>query len=116
MRVYKRDDFLKLPAGIIFSQGNKWCFQDISVKGETLTNDFMYMDFCTLEAQNSDMLFTQLEDSLENGTSYTINESYTRDGYFDDQDVFLVFEKDDISKMEGLLNESMTVRFKHGMD
>ena len=98
MRVYNKKDFLDLPEGTIFCMGVKWAFDNLSIKGESWkeSSDFFYTDLCWIESEGSHEHFDFLEDSLKNGISYGINKSTSRDGMFDDNDVFLVFEKEDL--------------------
>jgi hypothetical protein len=97
MKVYSRQDFLKLPEGTFFSQGNKWCFQGLSIKGHSFENDFMYVDLLEIESESSGDWADKLEDSLTNGSSYPSNSSSSREGLYDDSDVFLVLELEDLN-------------------
>jgi hypothetical protein len=100
MKVYNKEDFLRLPQGTIFSQGDKWCFQGLSVKGVTLDSyDFCYTEMIDISSSGSDQWVDRLEDSLKNGTSYEINRHSQRDGLFDPTSVYLVFEIDDLKEI-----------------
>lgn len=96
MKVVNRKDFLKLPDGTIFCKGTKWCFDNISVKGHSWENDFLYVDLCNIDANDTGQWVDRLEESLAIGTSYPINNQAARDGMFDEEGIFLVFEKEDL--------------------
>lgn len=99
MRVYNFKDFLKLPPGTIFSQGEKWFFEGFFVKTDSLENDFYSINLCNIDSFDSAQWSDRLEDSLNNGTSYPINYSECRDASYRDDLIFLVFEKDDLQKL-----------------
>ena len=107
MKVYNRQEFLKLPSGTIFCKGAKWFFGTICIKGHSseLENDICYLDLCNIESDNSDQRVDRLEDSLINGNSYEINNSYGRDTFFDDDDLFLVFEKKDLEFLSDIIKK-----------
>lgn len=96
MRIYNRKDFLNLPGGTIFCKGTKWCFDNISIKGHSWDNDFLYVDLCNIDANDTGQWVDRLEDSLKNGTSYLINNNTARDGMFEEEGIFLVYEKKDL--------------------
>ncbi len=101
MIVYSKKDFLTLPKGTIFCKGVQWTFDNLSVKGESFNNfsDFLCTDLCWIESEGSHECFEFLEDSLKNGTSYEMNKSNARDGTFDSNEIFLVFEKADLEHL-----------------
>jgi len=107
MRIYNRKEFLKLPNGTIFCKGTKWCFDNISVKDDSWENDFLYVYLCDIEANNSDQLIDRLEDSLSNGTSYPITNHTLRDGMFDEDAIFLVFEEKDLEFLINIMKASI---------
>ncbi len=107
MRIYNRKDFLKLPDGTLFCQGRKWCFDNLSIKGHSWDDDFLYVDLCIIDCNDSGQLIDRLEDSLENGTSYPINNMTARDGLFEEESVFLVLEKEDLEFMIDIMKISI---------
>lgn len=104
MRIYSRQDFMTLPEGVIFAKGKPWFFGTLSVKGDTIfmegrAIDFGVRDLVNIESHDSGEWSDRLEEMLENKASYPMNDSYGRDGCFDDEDVFLVYETQDIKKL-----------------
>lgn len=96
MKIYNRKKFLKLPNGTIFCKGTKWCFDNLSIKGHSWENEFLYIDLCNIDANDTGQWVDRLEDSLENCTSYPINNNIARDGLFEEEGIFLVFEEKDL--------------------
>lgn len=102
MKIYKRCHFLNLPEGTFFSRGYEWIIQGFYIKGETWKDDsgknidFLLLDLVNIEAFDTEELFKRLEDMKEKCLDYPINESYQRDGVFDDTELFLVYEKQDL--------------------
>lgn len=103
MRVYNKKDFLKLKPGTFFCKGKPWFFDGFSIKGESLENDFFYTDLCMIGANSTNELFDNLPDSLQNGKSFFINQDVSKDGVFDDEDLFLVYEDKDLEFIESLI-------------
>lgn len=106
MKVYHRNDFLLLPAGTLFCKGVEWSFYDLCIKGETWENDFLYSNLTLMSSISSNDYFDKLDDSLNNGTSYFINQDFSRDGSFDDSELFLVYERKDLEYLEHLIRVS----------
>jgi len=107
MRVYSHKEFLKLPEGTFFSQGKKWYFQGLSIKGHSFENDFMYVDLLEIEYEGSGDYVDLLEDSLKNSASYPSRSSSSREGVFDDTDVFMVLELEDLNFIIHLMNHQI---------
>lgn len=108
MKIYRRTAFLKLPEGTIFAKGKPWYWNGLHRKGETLIHDGRAIDFCYLDLVNIDSHDTgewadRQNEMLETGASYPLNESEGRDGCFDDEDLFLVYEPADIETLVSLI-------------
>lgn len=109
MKVYNKKEFLKLPTGIIFCKGVQWAWDDLSIKGESWDKDFLYIDLCNIDAHDTNEWCDRLEDSLKNGCSYPINKTTSRDGCFDPDDIFLVFEKEDLQFMKQAIEKAQEI-------
>lgn len=110
MRVYNRKDFMKLPEGVLYSSGKKWYFDSLYVKGDTLRpNDFTCRCLNWISAFDDSNQFDKLEKSLSDGTSIQMQDAYGRDGGFDDEDIFLVFEKEDLEELERVIARAKKV-------
>jgi len=106
MRVYTRQDFLDLPEGTIFCKGVKWNFDGLCIKGKTWPNDFIFRDLTIIDSSGSNDCFDKLEDSITNGSSYPLNEAYARDGSFDSESLYLVFDSDDLIRLSYIFMKS----------
>ena len=109
MRVYRRAEFLKLPTGVLFCRGKPWAWEELSVKGETLTNDFGELGLQWIEADSSGDASEMLDRMLEQGISAPLQTSYGRDGRFDDKDLFLVYERDDLWQLAEAIDTAIGV-------
>lgn len=117
MRVFNRVEFLRLPAGVVYVKGEPWAFESMAIKGDTIRHgsgddvgDFGCLYFAMgVEAGDSGEEMNRLDEMLENGASYPMNESYGRDGCFDSKECFLVFEPADLQKLIGMFNEAIAL-------
>ncbi|EKF43300.1 hypothetical protein NA8A_04693 [Nitratireductor indicus C115] len=113
MRVYSRRAFLLLPEGVLFCKGVKWAFGELLVKGETLRlkedypGDFFYRNLCDIQSFDGGEWFGRLEAMLDDNASFPIQECYQRDGCFNEEDVFLVFELDDLRCLRELIDKAL---------
>lgn len=110
MKILNKKEFLKLPQGIFFCKGVRWCFYDLWVKGESTQTDFYSHHLCAIDAFDGGEMADRHEDMLENGTSYPINRSEMRDGCFDDDDIFLIYEKEDLKMIKELMERAMDIK------
>lgn len=102
MKVICRHDFMKLPEGTIYAKGKEWYFDGTFIKGETLKGydgediDWYYTDPNTAISYDSGEMFDILEKSLKTGTSFEGGMNVLqRDGMFDVDDLFMVWEEQD---------------------
>ena len=107
MRVVSRADFLKLPPGTIYAKGKPWYFENISIKADSLPNDFVCLGLAWVDAHDSGEASYRLEEMLKAGASYPLDKVYGRDGCFDDDDIFLVYERDDLAWIRDQIDAAM---------
>lgn len=105
MLVVDRQKFLALPAGTIYCKGSRWHFGELCIKGDSLPNDWSYCNPAWASAHDSGAAMDLMEKSLSDGSSFASEADYGRDGYFDDDAIFLVFQKPDLL----LLREAVDV-------
>lgn len=98
MKIVNRKEFLKLPAGVIYTKFEPCIFGDIAIKGETIgDSDWAFQDFLEVKAHDSGEYSEILFDAFENGTSFDLDlECMGRDGLFDQEEHFAVFEQRDV--------------------
>lgn len=112
MRLYRRDAFLSLPPGTVYCKGEPWAFGNLQIKGESLlygggSGDWVCLDPQGIESRDSGQENDRLEEMLANGVSYPMNTDTMRDGFFDPDDLFLVYESDDLEKLISLLDDAL---------
>ena len=108
MRIIDRKTFLALPAGILYSKYEPCVFEAFCVKGDTIYRsydgeaiDWFEQDIhdaidCTGSADFADKLIA----AQESGGSISMDfECQGRDGMFDDEDHFAVWEATDLSAL-----------------
>jgi hypothetical protein len=111
MKIYRRPEFLKLPDGILFCNGIKWCWGPPEIKTKThKTNDFDTLSLSDIEWSGSEDLINKQEEMLDTGKSYPIDlDSSMRDGCFDNEQIFLVYESEDVKALIATLQNVVTV-------
>lgn len=112
MKIVNRAEFLKLPAGTVYAKGEPWVFETICIKGESLSfgiGDWFYLNPADIDAHDSGEAAERFEEMLDLGKSYPMGETIGRDGCFDANDIFLVFEKADLEKFRGFVDKAIEV-------
>jgi len=109
MKVLSRAEFLKLPAGTFYAKGGRWYFDSIHVKDGSLVNDWYAFNPCWIESDHCGEAFERLDLMLSTGVSYPMDDSTCRDGCFEDDALFLVFELDDLLSLRQMINCAIAV-------
>lgn len=109
MRVVNLEKFRELPSGTIYARGEQWYFDSLHVKGETFAHDFACLDPCWVAALNSYEVFEIFEEMLQTGASYPMDEDFGRDGLFEPDNLFLVFERADLRKLRAMIDFAIQV-------
>ena len=110
MKIVDRQTFLALPEETLFSKYKPSYFEEIAIKGETWGNDFLYQVIVDpIKCHDSGELGDILDDSALNGTSFDLDfDCCGRDGLFDDDQLFAVWEKKDVLALIDRLTQAMT--------
>lgn len=87
-----------MPPGTVFAKYDPCIFGEIQVKGETWGNDFLTQYLVdAIDCSGSDELYRLLHDAEHNGTELDMDfDCGSRDGLFDDDQLFAVFSKKDL--------------------
>lgn len=112
MRILRKAEFLRMPIGTLFARGKPWAFEQLSVKGESLHNsdDFFAMDLVSIKSDGSSEWVERLDKMLETGVSYPLEtDGYGRDGCFDSEDLFLVYELADLQDLHRIIITAIQV-------
>jgi hypothetical protein len=114
MRIYGRAAFMQLPEGVIFAKGQPWFWGDLCVKGETLHDDdgpidFAYRNLIGIESHDTGELVERFEAMLQQAVSFPMEDAYGRDGCFDKDDLFLVWERADLEEMMRVMGAALAM-------
>ena len=112
MKIINRAAFLELPSGTIYCKGERWAFENLCVKGDSMDDDWHYLCPCGIEFHDSGQLFDRYEEMLARGASYPMEDGWCRDGVFDHDEIFLIFEKADLEVLRSLIDRSITAASK----
>lgn len=107
MRIVNRKDFLALPAGTIYCKGVQWAFDSLSIKDDSLANDWIYLDMAWPSAHDPGEACGLMSQSLETGSSFPCEDAFGRDGCFDEDAVFLIFEPADLWTLRGRIDVAL---------
>lgn len=103
MKIINRKNFLNLPEGTVYCKGKRWYWEQLSVKGESLDNDWYYLQIDQIPAHDSSEWVDNQERMLETGESMPIQITKSRDGLFEDDDIFLIYEEADLKLLKDCL-------------
>lgn len=110
MKIVNRETFLAMPAGTVFAKYAPFLFEALEIKAQTLNGqDYCYQQIvCSLDAGNAGEWGDMLEDSRETGESLPMDfDCLSRDGCFDDDQLFAVFEHSDVAALIARLQEAL---------
>lgn len=111
MRIVDRKTFLKMPAGTAFQKGERWVWSGLAFKtDDAYENDWRYISIDDIDADSSTEMVDRLEDMKDTGRSYPIGFSSTRDGCFDDSDLFLIYEPDDLVALRAYIDAAVGLK------
>lgn len=106
MRILNREQFLALPAGYVYAKYVPCMFESMSIKGDTIYHDGKAIDWFyqqimdAIDAKDSGEWGNLLEESELTGKSVPMNfECEGRDGCFEDDQLFAVFEPKDVADL-----------------
>lgn len=111
MKIIDRKAFLALPAGVLYSKFNPYIFESFAIKGVSWEdcNDFLSLEIASaISVSSSEDYYEVLDDILEDGKSVPVDlESFGRDGLFDDDQLFAVWEAGDLESLRNLLTKAV---------
>jgi hypothetical protein len=103
MRILNRKDFLNTPSGTLWSYYEPCIFRDLNVKtsdNKDYENDFVYFSLIAEFDSCSSGEFAEKCQRMELGESIAQSfEETSREGLYEDEQLFLVYEQDDIKNM-----------------
>jgi len=109
MKILTRREFLKTPSGTLWSYYEPCIFRGLSIKttdSSDYENDFVYLDLIGEFDIPKDSEYAEICARMEQGESVSASfEETRREGLFDDNQLFLVYEKEDVKNMAKTLLE-----------
>jgi hypothetical protein len=99
MKIVNLKTFLALPPDTLFSKYEPSVFRDLEIKGETLPHDFQTTGSLAscISSSSCDDLYQQLDRSVLTAESLKMDfDVGERDGCFDGNQLFAVWEDDDV--------------------
>jgi len=100
MKIVNRKEFLKLPENTVFSKYKPCYFENIEIKCKSI-KDFDYMYQSIVDAVDCDDSLENmeiLEKAEQSGESFNLDlDCQNRDGCFDQDQLFAVWEKVDVA-------------------
>lgn len=124
MKIITKQEFYGLPEGILYSKLNPNVFESLFIKGETLYDDNLPLDFYDLElignvqCNGSDDLYELLHIAVEEDLQKPLHEKISlsidfeaqcRDGLYEDDMLFAVYEENDITEFIKTLEQSLII-------
>ncbi len=108
MRIVNLEQFRALPEWTVFRKFRPMVAEDLQFKFETWEHDFICMPVDMPESHSSEQLFDRLGEMLATGVSYPLNvDCAGRDGLFDKEQLFLIYEKADLAALRGLIDSAI---------
>lgn len=112
MRIVDRKTFLAMPAGTLFAKFDPHVFGELQIKADTCGNDFVcngLMPYWWEDCQDSGDALSIIDRMMEGESSPPLDyDSYGRDGLFDADQLFAVFEPADVRALMTHLTEMLT--------
>lgn len=111
MKIINREQFLKLPRGVLYAKYAPCYFENLAIKDEYehFINDWYFQELIEIETKDnedfSEVLFRAEETGESIGLDYNC---VSRDGLYEENQLFAVFEKEDVINLIKLLQNSVS--------
>lgn len=111
MKIVNRQEFLKLPKNTLFSIYVPCVVSDLAIKScdpGYMENDYMYTDIIgAIKWDYMDYHDTLLRMEEENYSVESDFDSASRDGFFNNDELYFIYEKEDIENLIRRLKECL---------
>lgn len=109
MKIVNRETFLKMPPETLFSKYQPCVFEDLCIKGDSLREDFCYQSITdAIVCDGSDSFTDNLSRAEITGESLQMDfECQGRDGCFDSEQLFAVWEEADVKALISRLQRTV---------
>lgn len=111
MKIYKYNDFKKLPAGTVFSYYEPCYFRELNIKtsGKEWDVDFVMADIVGAIENKSSEDYSEKCQRMELGESVKMDFDYGgREGMFDEKQLYAVYERADVIKLVETLQDTLS--------
>jgi len=109
MRIISREEFLELPINTVYRTYEPIFFGELEIKHESHYNDFWSSTIADIECSGSDDMANILLTDLRDISVHRFDtESVTRDGLFNDTQLFAIYDQQDISQLIERLQRCLT--------
>lgn len=108
MKILNRKDFIELPAEVVFAYYKPMVFDRLSIRGSSSETDFYVQDIVDAVDCDSSDEFVDKVDACEKGESISLAfNSVSRDGMYEDEQLFAVWERADVERLIARLQETL---------
>lgn len=113
MKLLNRTEFLQMPSGTVYSYYEPCIFTELNIKtseSKDYQNDFVYFRLIGQFDIPVGRGYTEICKKLESHESIPASfEETMREGLFNDKQLFLVYEKEDVERMIQALQDTLKV-------
>lgn len=100
MKIVKRSQFMRLPNGTLFTEFSPSIFGELRIKGSSFgQDDFTYLPLVAIEDLD------RFHDNYLNEEFPVSLDEWTRDGKFDESQLYAVWDKRDLNNLIVVLQE-----------
>ena len=103
-----------MPRGTVYSYYEPHVFRELEIKADdsgNYENDWLFDSLVGAVKSDSSENFSQTCESMETGKSAEVDFNYTgRDGLFEDEQLYAVYEKEDVEKLIVRLKEALSAK------
>lgn len=114
MKIINREEFYKLPSGTLFSEFQPDIFTGLKIKYDTWDAgekpyDYVELDLIgNIKAYSSDQFDLLMDEAVEGKSTLQLDfESAGRNAYFDEDQLYAIYERDDILGLIQVLQKSL---------
>lgn len=111
MKILNRKQFLALPSGVLYSEyRSSGMVEGLYQKGDSWSNDWLYVDLLGEVDSNDSEEFHEAFERAENGEQFKlVYDCGRRDGAFEDETMFMVYDRQDIQELTNKLHAILAV-------
>ena len=117
MKIINKKEFYKLPIGTVYADFEPNIFTSLKIKLENcfdvhgISYDYFYRDLLVnVKSHSSDEFHHILDSAIADKTSFQLDfELIERDGCYDENELFAIYESEDLKGLISQLSQSLSV-------